>query len=88
MSGVNFVFDDGAENSFEFTDEVEGGKGSCAKSMFRIDRLESDGAKTARDGRMKICANALLVLELCSLDVVGCNDSASSIGVVHGWLSE
>ncbi len=56
--------------------------------MFRIDRLESDGAKTSRDGRMKICANALLVFELCSFDVVGCNDSASSIGVVHGGWGE
>ena len=44
------MFSDGAEHSFKFTDEVEGGKGSGAKSMFRIDRLESDGAKTARDG--------------------------------------
>ena len=37
---------------------------------------------------MQICTNALLVFELCSLDVVGCNCGATCIGCVHGGLAE
>ncbi len=54
--------------------------------MLRVDILERHGFEASRNGRMKICTNALLVFEFGSLDIVGCDCSARAIGGVHGWL--
>ncbi len=50
--------------------------------------MERHGSEVTQNGRVKVCTNALLVFELGSLDIVGCNCSGSGIGGVHGGVGQ
>ncbi len=55
--------------------------------MFGVDdRLERDGAEAARDGRVEVGPDVLLMLKVSGLDVLGGNGRGLGIGVVlvHG----
>ncbi len=46
--------------------------------------MERDGAEAAGDGRVEVSPDALLMLKVSGLDVVGGNGRGLGIGVVHG----
>ncbi len=54
------------------------------ETMFGIDGLERDGAKAAGNGRVEVGPDALLMLEVNRLNIVGSNGHGLGIGVVHG----
>ncbi len=56
--------------------------------MFGVDGLKRNGAKAAGDGRMEAGTDALSMLKLSKLDVVGSNGRGLGSAGVHGGVGQ